>query len=149
MQLLAGPSMTPSNQHTLTSGTSLIRTRVSLGIAPTIEKGYPYKEFPQGCDRGFEAGSLQRRLGNEPSAAPLSSAKCPRFRCRHPFRTNSVTAPPLEPRPGSDATLIRVEADNGLTGIGAALGAPPIVEAIENELPPECVGGSPMFSERI
>jgi L-alanine-DL-glutamate epimerase-like enolase superfamily enzyme len=27
----------------------------------------------------------------------------------------------------SDATLIRVETDNGLTGIGAALGTPPIV----------------------
>jgi D-galactarolactone cycloisomerase len=31
----------------------------------------------------------------------------------------------------SDATLIRVETDNGLTGIGAALGTPPIVAAIE------------------
>jgi len=30
----------------------------------------------------------------------------------------------------SDATLIRVETDNGLTGIGAALGTPPIVAAI-------------------
>jgi D-galactarolactone cycloisomerase len=27
----------------------------------------------------------------------------------------------------SDATLIRVETDKGLTGIGAALGSPPIV----------------------
>ncbi len=27
----------------------------------------------------------------------------------------------------SDATLIRVETDNGFTGIGAALGTPPIV----------------------
>jgi L-alanine-DL-glutamate epimerase-like enolase superfamily enzyme len=35
----------------------------------------------------------------------------------------------------SDATLIRVETDNGLTGIGAALGTPPIVAAIvEHEL---------------
>ena len=31
----------------------------------------------------------------------------------------------------SDATLIRVETDNGLTGIGAALGSPPIVAAID------------------
>src|ERR1700751_2936130 len=50
----------------------------------------------------------------------------------------------------SDATLIRVEADNGLTGIGAALGTPPIVAAIvEHELAPEVVGEHPMFSERL
>jgi D-galactarolactone cycloisomerase len=50
----------------------------------------------------------------------------------------------------SDATLIRVETDNGITGIGAALGTPPIVAAIvEHELAPECVGEDPMFSERI
>ena len=50
----------------------------------------------------------------------------------------------------SDATLIRVETDNGLTGIGAALGTPPIVAAIvEHELAPEVVGEDPMFSERI
>ncbi len=50
----------------------------------------------------------------------------------------------------SDATLIKVETDNGLTGIGAALGTPPIVAAIvEHELAPECVGEDPMFSERI
>src|SRR5271155_4379830 len=46
----------------------------------------------------------------------------------------------------SDATLIRVETDNGLTGIGAALGTPAIVE---HELAPEVVGEDPMFSERI
>ena len=46
----------------------------------------------------------------------------------------------------SDATLI----NNGLTGIGAALGTPPIVAAIvEHELAPECVGEDPLFSERI
>src|SRR5438132_283893 len=50
----------------------------------------------------------------------------------------------------SDATLIRVETDNGLTGIGAALGTPPIVAAIvEHELAAECVDEDPMFSERI
>src|ERR1700720_4852989 len=50
----------------------------------------------------------------------------------------------------SDPTLIRVETDNGLIGIGAALGTPPIVAAIvEHELAPECVGEDPMFSERI
>ena len=50
----------------------------------------------------------------------------------------------------SDATLIRVETDSGFTGIGAALGTPPIVAAIvEHELAAECVGEDPMFSERI
>src|SRR5689334_13387969 len=50
----------------------------------------------------------------------------------------------------SDATLIRVETDRGLTGIGAALGSPPIVAAIvRHELSPEVVGEDPMFSERI
>ena len=50
----------------------------------------------------------------------------------------------------SDATLICVETDKGLTGIGAALGTPPIVAAIvEHELAPECVDEDPLFSERI
>ena len=50
----------------------------------------------------------------------------------------------------SDATLIRVETDAGLAGIGAALGSPPIVAAIvAHELAPEVVGEDPMFSERI
>jgi L-alanine-DL-glutamate epimerase-like enolase superfamily enzyme len=49
----------------------------------------------------------------------------------------------------SDATHIRVETDNGLVGIGAALGTPPIVTAIvKHELESECVGEDPMFSER-
>jgi D-galactarolactone cycloisomerase len=50
----------------------------------------------------------------------------------------------------SDATLIRVETDTGLVGLGAALGTPPVVAAIvEHELGPEVVGESPLFSERI
>src|SRR5215467_2381029 len=50
----------------------------------------------------------------------------------------------------SDATLIRVETDSGLSGIGAALGSPPIVAAIvEHELSAEVIGEDPMFSERI
>ena len=50
----------------------------------------------------------------------------------------------------SDATLILVETDNGLTGMGAALGTPPVVAAIvEHELGPEAVGEDPLFSERI
>src|ERR1700741_4624468 len=48
----------------------------------------------------------------------------------------------------SDATLIRVETGSGLTGIGAALGTPPIVAAIvEHELAAEVVGEEPMFFE--
>jgi D-galactarolactone cycloisomerase len=50
----------------------------------------------------------------------------------------------------SDATLILVETKEGLTGMGAALGSPPIVAAIvEHELGAEVVGEDPMFSERI
>src|ERR1700741_4113501 len=50
----------------------------------------------------------------------------------------------------SDATLICVETDSGIVGIGAALGTPPIVAAIvEHELAPECIGEDPLFSERI
>jgi len=50
----------------------------------------------------------------------------------------------------SDATLIRVETDNGLVGLGAALGSPPVVKAIvENELAHEVEGEDPLFSELI
>lgn len=50
----------------------------------------------------------------------------------------------------SDATLIRVETDKGLVGLGAALGTPPVVKAIvEHELAPEVVGEDPLFSELI
>jgi L-alanine-DL-glutamate epimerase-like enolase superfamily enzyme len=50
----------------------------------------------------------------------------------------------------SDATLIRVETDQGLAGLGASLGAPPVVAAIiKHELEAELIGEDPMFSERI
>jgi L-alanine-DL-glutamate epimerase-like enolase superfamily enzyme len=50
----------------------------------------------------------------------------------------------------SDATLILVETDSGLTGMGAALGSPPVVAAIvEHDLAPVVVGEDPLFSERI
>jgi L-alanine-DL-glutamate epimerase-like enolase superfamily enzyme len=50
----------------------------------------------------------------------------------------------------SDSVLILVETDEGLTGMGASLGTPPVVSAIvEHELGPEIVGEDPMFSERI
>ena len=64
-----------------------------------------------------------------------------------------MSAPvPVEKRHRTDLGTIRamrhssgVETDNGLTGIGAALGTPPIVAAIvEHELAPECVGEDPM-----
>jgi D-galactarolactone cycloisomerase len=71
-----------------------------------------------------------------PMSAPVPKDK------RH--RTNLGT------KVKSDATLIRVETDSGLTGIGAALGMLPIVAAIvEHELAPEALGEEPMFSERI
>ena len=91
---LRGPGMTPSNQHALASGTSLIRTLVSLGIAPTIEKGYPYKEFPQGWDRGFEACSRERTVGgafefSKVSAVPMSSPVPDEKRHRTALRTKA------------------------------------------------------------
>jgi D-galactarolactone cycloisomerase len=50
----------------------------------------------------------------------------------------------------SDSTIIFVDTDNGLTGMGAALGTPAVLQAIvEHELGPEVVGEDPMFSERI
>ncbi|MEZ5854522.1 MAG: mandelate racemase/muconate lactonizing enzyme family protein [Hyphomicrobiaceae bacterium] len=50
----------------------------------------------------------------------------------------------------SDATLIQVETDTGLVGLGAALGSPPVVKAIvEHELAGEVVGEDPLFSELI
>ena len=50
----------------------------------------------------------------------------------------------------SDATLIRVETDKGLVGLGAALGTPPVVQAIvEHELAPDVEGEDPFFSELI
>ncbi len=50
----------------------------------------------------------------------------------------------------SDATLILVETDKGLTGMGVALGSPPgVVAIVEPELAPEVVGEDPMFSERL
>ena len=50
----------------------------------------------------------------------------------------------------SDATLIRIDTDAGLVGIGAALGSPPVVASIvAHELAAEVVGEDPMFSERI
>jgi L-alanine-DL-glutamate epimerase-like enolase superfamily enzyme len=50
----------------------------------------------------------------------------------------------------SDSLLIQVETDEGLTGLGASLGSPPVVKAIvEHELAPALVGEDPMYSERL
>src|ERR1700736_5469331 len=76
------------------------------------------------------------KLSAVPMSAPVPTEK------RH--RTDLGT------KVKSDATLIRVETDDGLTGIGAALGSPPIAAAIVADEPgPEVVGEDPMFSERI
>ncbi len=71
----------------------------------------------------------------------MKIAKYLPFPCRHPFRGRGNTAPTGATKVKSDATLIRVQTDGGLTGIGAALGSPPIVAAIvAHELAPEVVG---------
>src|SRR5262245_54282277 len=50
----------------------------------------------------------------------------------------------------SEATVLRVETDTGLVGLGAALGTPPgVVAIVEHELAPDIVGEDPMFSERL
>ena len=50
----------------------------------------------------------------------------------------------------SDSAIILVETDEGLTGMGAALGNPLVIAAIvEHELGPQIVGEDPLFSERI
>src|SRR5688500_16869668 len=73
-------------------------------------------------------------------AIPMSDPVTPERRHR----------PDLGTKVKSDATLIVIETDSGLKGIGAALGSPPVVAAIvEHELAPECVDEDPLFSERI
>lgn len=50
----------------------------------------------------------------------------------------------------TDATLVFVETDGGLRGIGASLVNPPVVEAIiEHQLEPLLVGEDPMYTERL
>jgi L-alanine-DL-glutamate epimerase-like enolase superfamily enzyme len=56
----------------------------------------------------------------------------------------------LGTRVKSDSVLIQVETDEGLTGLGASLGSPPVVKAIvEHELAPALAGEDPMYSERL
>ncbi len=48
------------------------------------------------------------------------------------------------------AVLLEVEADNGLVGMGAALGNPAVVQAIvEHDLGPELLGEDPIYTERL
>lgn len=50
----------------------------------------------------------------------------------------------------SDSAIIVIETDEGLSGMGAALGNPKVIAAIvEYELAPEILGEDPQFSERI
>ena len=50
----------------------------------------------------------------------------------------------------SDAVLVMVETDEGLTGVGASLGSPTTLCAIvEHDLAPALLGEDPMFSERL
>ena len=50
----------------------------------------------------------------------------------------------------SDAVLILVETDRGLTGMGASLGNPAVVKAIvEQELGPALLGEDPIYTERL
>jgi len=50
----------------------------------------------------------------------------------------------------SDATLIVVETDDGLKGLGASLGNPEVVAAlVEFDLGPSVIGEDPLFSELI
>ena len=61
-----------------------------------------------------------------------------------PHRTDLGT------RVKSDAVLVMVETDDGITGIGASLGSPPILCAVvEHELAPALIGENPMFSEKL
>ena len=50
----------------------------------------------------------------------------------------------------SDSVLVFVNTDEGLTGVGASLGNPPVVcSIVEHELAPVLIGEDPMFSERL
>ena len=50
----------------------------------------------------------------------------------------------------NDATLVVVETDDGLKGLGAALGNPEVAAAvIKYDLAPTVVGEDPLFSELI
>ena len=73
-------------------------------------------------------------------AVPLSSP----IPERHQFRSDLGT------RVKNDATLIYVDTDAGLTGLGTALGTPSVVVAlVEDSLGPALVGEDPTYVERL
>lgn len=50
----------------------------------------------------------------------------------------------------TDATLVFVEAEDGTTGVGAALGSPPTIASIvEHELAPQLLDADPLYTERL
>ena len=56
----------------------------------------------------------------------------------------------LGTRVKNNAVLVFVDTDEGLTGLGASIGSPPVVKAIiEHNLAPMLVGDDPMYSERL
>lgn len=73
-------------------------------------------------------------------AVPLSSRVPEEKRHRTDLGTNVK----------NDSTLVRVETDQGITGLGAALGSPPTVRTIvEDQLGPSLVGEDPRYTSRI
>ena len=76
----------------------------------------------------------------EVRAVPLSSPVPPERQHRSDLGTRKKV----------DSVLVSVETDEGITGMGASLGIPPVVVAIiEHELGPALIGEDPMYSERI
>lgn len=56
----------------------------------------------------------------------------------------------LGTRVKNNGTLVYVETDEGITGIGASLGTPSVVKAlVEDDLAPVLVGEDPFFTERL
>lgn len=73
-------------------------------------------------------------------AVPLS-ATIPE---EHRFRSDLGT------RVKNDATLIYVDTDEGLTGVGTSLGTPSVVKAlVEDSLGPALIGEDPTYTERL
>src|SRR5580698_8896876 len=107
----------------------------------------PSSDPPHVANIGYSPGDMTRRPGRH---QPMKIVRVSAIPMSAPVQQEKRHRTDLGTKVKSDATLIRVETDNGLTGIGAALGTPPIVAAIvAHELAPECAGEDPLFSERI
>src|ERR1700730_5173357 len=101
------------------------------------------------CD--LTAKAIQNRDGNERQGdeRPMKIVKVSAIPMSAPVPEEKRHRTDLGTKIKSDARLIPVATDSGLTGIGAALGTPPIVAAIiEHELAAECVDEDPLFSDR-